>query len=200
MSRRLERERKSRKGFCLRFRLYFRGGLAANGSPKQKWQLREAFASQLDELWRQEPLCQIQKFRDLSHQQNECYLAEVRNGITYFPIISEKIYTLAEIDILMLRPGAPGFISVGGGDIDNRLKTLLDALQPPNGTDTYQPDSLDLSTPISCLLQDDKLITRINVETDRLLDSPANSNEVVLIISVHVRASSGRMCNIGIAS
>ena len=195
-----EGEREKRRGLGLRFRLYFRGSLPANGSPKQKWRLREAFSSQLEALWTQEPLCHIQKFRDSSLHQNECYLAEARNGITYFPVISERIYTLAEIDILMLRPGSPGFITVGGGDIDNRLKTLLDALQPPNSTDTYKPDSLDLAAPISCLLQDDKLITRINVETDRLLDEPANSNEVVLIIGVHVRASSGRMCNIGIAS
>jgi hypothetical protein len=34
--------------------------------------------------------------------------------------------------ITLLRPEAPGNIVTQGGDIDNRLKTLLDALKVPN--------------------------------------------------------------------
>ena len=184
----------------MRFRLHYRGNLASNGTPKQKWILRSSFSAQLDELWKQEPLSQISKYRDATYLPNDCYLGENRNGVDYFPIISERICTVAEIDILMLRPGDPGSVLVGGGDIDNRLKTLMDALQPPNDSDTFVPQGVDRGLPVSCLLRDDKLVTRLNVETDRLLDKVSNTNEVILIIKVIVRASSGRMCNIGIAS
>jgi hypothetical protein len=179
----------------LRFRLSYRGPLASNGKPSQKWDLRQKFHSQLEAVWKQEPLVSSQEYRDPAYQPDDCYLGETRNGATYLPLISEKIFTVAELDILMMRPGNPGSIAGGGGDIDNRLKTLFDALQPPNPTDTYCDPSWNKSTPISCLLQDDKLITRVNVETDRLLDGHTNDNEVLLVIAVHVRASSARMCN-----
>ncbi len=38
--------------------------------------------------------------------------------------------------------------------------------------------------PFYCLLEDDNLITTLSVTTDRLLVSPANSNEVFLLIHV----------------
>lgn len=179
----------------MRFRLFYRGSLVANGRPSQKWDIRRQFSAQLECLWSQEPLKTSAKYRDKSYQPDECYLGESRNGIEYFPIVSEKIYTVAELDILMLRPGDPGFITVGGADLDNRLKTLLDGLQPPNANDKYIPDDFDTTQPVACLLQDDKLITRLNVETDRLLEDGAHSNEVVMIVQVLIRASSPRMCN-----
>lgn len=179
----------------LRFRLFFRGSLAANGRPNQKWEIRQQFATQLECLWSQEPLKSSAKYRDDSHQPNDCYLGENRNGINYFPIVSEKVFTVAELDILMLRPGDPGLITVGGGDLDNRLKTLLDGLQPPNPNDTFVPENFDRTQPVACLLQDDKLITRLNVETDRLLEPDVHGNEVVMIVQVLIRASSPRMCN-----
>ena len=179
----------------MRFKLFYRGDLLSNGSPAQKWKLRRAFHDQLEIVWQQEPLQAAHSYRDANYLPNDCYLGESRGGFTYLPLVSEKTFTIAELDILMLRPGNPGKIAVGGGDIDNRLKTLFDSLQPPNAQDTNQPTDWLQETPISCLLQDDKLITRVNVETDRLLENVSSSNEVILIIGVHVRASSPRMCN-----
>ena len=141
----------------------------------------------------QEPL--ISSFGNRSaDDHSSCHLDEVRGTLTYAPIVSERNFTFVEIDVLLLRPGTPGFIAGGGGDIDNRLKTLFDSLQPPNVTDAYQP-AWDQSIPVCCLVQDDKLITRVNVETDRLLDQTTSDNEVLLVIGVHVRASSPRECN-----
>lgn len=37
----------------------------------------------------------------------------------------------AELDILVLRPEAPGAVIVHSGDVDNQLKTLFDALRRP---------------------------------------------------------------------
>ena len=90
----------------------------------------------------------------------------------------------------MLRPELPGGIVTSGGDIDNRLKTLFDALRVPG-----VPQEIALSTrqsstrePNFTLLEDDALITRVNIETDRLLAAP-DPSQVRLIIRVNVRAS-----------
>jgi hypothetical protein len=182
----------------MRFRLYFRGGLPSNGRPLQKANLRALFSRQLAELWQQSPLRDIGKYIDPDYRPADAYLGIDRNGRTFYPIISEKLFTVAEVDLLLLRPGDPGRIKEGGGDIDNRLKTLLDSLSVPPVGETANEAYDD--GPIYCLLEDDKLITRLNIETDRLLDPEILSrNEVVLVIAVKVSASSGRMSNIAIA-
>jgi hypothetical protein len=184
----------------MRFRLHYRGELRANGNPKHKWELRSIFHGQLKLLWQQEPLTGIGQYIDPSYRPSDCYLGISRGKRTFHPIVSERIWTIAELDILMLRPGDPGSIAVGGGDIDNRLKTLLDSLRVPDSTDSSKCPLPDDETNVFCLLQDDKLITRLAVETDRLLDPTAGKpNEVLLVVKVHVLASSGRFCNIGIS-
>ena len=81
---------------------------------------------------------------------------------------------------------------MASGDIDNRLKTIFDALRMPvskeelGGYETPEADE----TPFYCLLTDDKLISRVSVETDTLLQptSPqAGDNDARLIIAVKVK-------------
>lgn len=64
------------------------------------------------------------------------------------------------------------------GDIDNRLKTLFDALRLPNqtnelvGYDNPAPDE----NPFFCLLEDDSLITHVSVEL-----SPSLSRQKIFV-------------------
>lgn len=101
--------------------------------------------------------------------------------------ISPQLKTVAELDIIMLRPSPPGTIIGHGGDIDNRLKTLFDSLRLPTA-DEIPPDKVEdlisASPPFFCLLKDDALITSVAVRTERLLDvDPVeNPDEVVVII------------------
>jgi threonine synthase len=76
-----------------------------------------------------------------------------------------------------------------GGDIDNRIKVLFDALRMPKigEFDAETPPAPD-EAPFFCLLQDDSLITEIKVTTDRLLtplQTEEDSDDVHLVI--HVR-------------
>jgi hypothetical protein len=76
------------------------------------------------------------------------------------------------------------------GDIDNRLKTLFDALRVPGVPQEIASNTRPSSAnePHFTLLADDALIARINVETDRLLAAP-DSSQVRLIIRVNIGAS-----------
>ena len=89
----------------------------------------------------------------------------------------------------MLRPELPGGIVTSGGDIDNRLKTLFDALSVPQQrqqmTDTARLSST--TDPTFTLLEDDKLITRIVVVADRWFSAPA-PDHVRLTMQVILRA------------
>jgi hypothetical protein len=121
-------------------------------------------------------------------------------GFTFAPLVSAKIHFVAEIEILMLRPEAPGAIITQGGDIDNRIKTLLDSLKVPE-PNALPPGATPLpdQSPFFCLLEDDNLVTKLSVNTDRLLEPVQNASEVVLLIHVNTKALSVLAGTIGLA-
>ena len=147
-------------------------------------------------LWEQEPLCHCKEWL-----KDESIIKSVE-GRTFVPLVNSAKHLHAELDITMLRPGQPGAIIGCGGDIDNRLKTLFDALRYPKDKNELQqqPDaSWPIEEPFYCLLEDDILITKVGVEVDRLLNSPApNETEVLLLIKVTIRATVATWGNAGV--
>ena len=108
------------------------------------------------------------------------------------PLITEELELLRGLDIPFLRSGRPGSV-VWPGDIDNRLKTLLDAMRIPEAGESYTelspaPDE----GPFFCLLEDDKLITKVSADTDDILDplpgkTAIEQADVRPVITVSVR-------------
>ena len=176
------------------FKLYYPDGpLKSNADPSEKQRLRRAFHPQLKKLWEQEPLS--------SHLRN--YLnAEAISTIkdfSFLPLISSKMFQIADIEILMLRRQSPGLIVGHGGDIDNRIKTLFDSFSVPKIDQIADGDSPSDDEPpyFYCLLEDDALITNVTVRTDRLLTSGCNQ-DVVLVINVIIKGTRTTMGNIGL--
>lgn len=88
----------------------------------------------------------------------------------YLPIVSSELCLTCELDILLLSRDLTGVIR--RGDLDNRLKTLLDALRMPRIGENSDGDE----DPLCCLLEDDKMISRLTVTDDLLL---ADAEQVV---------------------
>jgi hypothetical protein len=94
---------------------------------------------------------------------------------------------------LFLRRDIPGS-AIQAGDIDNRIKTLIDALRPPRsqnelvGEDATPRSDED---PFICLLEDDRQVSHLSVETDTLLDPPtadeADQRKARIVITVELR-------------
>jgi hypothetical protein len=98
------------------------------------------------------------------------------------------------LDVLFLRPEIAGKL-FEGGDIDNRLKTLFDALRLPKNGEGMGPVSKDTDEgPIYCLLEDDSLITEVRIVTDQLLFLPrkeeTSPNDAFLVIDVKLETPS----------
>ena len=103
-------------------------------------------------------------------------------------IFTFRGYHVCALNILFLRRDQPGNLVTHGGDIDNRMKVLLDALRMPQECQEVVGDSpTSDEDPFLCLLRDDSLITKLTIETDHLLTRPAtggNIHNVHLIIAV----------------
>ena len=178
----------------MEFTLHYRGNLKSNGGPDDKHELRSHFHAQLKELWQQKPLSQHTALLSVpGAAPGSCdgTLSVIRTigEFQFAPLVSERIHLIAELEILLLRPEAPGSIVTQGVDIDNRIKTLLDALKVPSEPNALPKKAAprEDQTPFFCLLEDDNLITKISVETDRLLDPVKSSSEVVLFIRIKTK-------------
>jgi hypothetical protein len=102
----------------------------------------------------------------------------------------------------MMRPAEPGDV-LHGGDIDNRMKTLFDALcvPKPEQIRRLSPESDD-EKPFYCLLEDDSLVTSLQVKTERLLrpselSDKHHESRVDLLIAVNVRPTRINGVNVG---
>jgi hypothetical protein len=125
-------------------------------------------------------------------------LVEQVGPFVFIPLVSQRWFTIAEVDVLFLRHAPPGQLIGHGGDIDNRMKTLFDALRVPI-LDELPPGEMpgEDQAPFYCLLQDDALVAALSVRTDQLL-APGNGNDVQLVIHVTVKPTKAIWANDGI--
>lgn len=206
----------------MRFSLVYDGELKPNGSPRHKWEIRQQLSPQLMELWNVSPALQHVRRRswvprahgfgevtlhhsvDLPTQDpsllnpmgdwiNVCEPIDVK-GVKFLPLIRDSLALCCGLKILYLRKEKPGNLIYQGGDIDNRLKTLFDALSLPNEDQIVADPTAE--QPIHTLLEDDRLISGCNIETQRLLSAPnAKESYVRLIIEAEIRVSLARPYN-----
>lgn len=184
----------------MEFTLHYRGELKANRGPKDKHALRRHFHSQLAILWQQNPLKDRGDLLGWDEADQQSSIIQSMNGFDFAPLVNEKLHLIAELRITMLRPEPPGSIITQAGDTDNRLKTLFDALKIPKESTALpageQP--LDGEKPFFCLLEDDNLITKVAVSTDRLLYDGVSASEVELMVHVTTKAMSAVYANAGL--
>jgi hypothetical protein len=83
----------------------------------------------------------------------------------FLPIVRSDLALVCKLDILLLGDRR---IVLQHTDIDNKIKTLLDALQLPQANQ-YCDDEED---PLYCLLENDSLVSELRVTVDYLLCPP----------------------------
>ena len=197
----------------MEFVLRYRGPLASTGGPQDKHRIRCALHPQLDVLCQQEPLL-TQARSDQIHEGllkgrqvevpkplgDVLFFAVPLGGFRFVPLVHRPHNLACSLDLIFLRRERPGAI-VHGGDLDNRLKTLFDALRMP-----HDASELAGAAPVNpgermfCLLEDDSLITRVSVHTHQLLE-PLTGNhgdsDVDLLMHVSIHSTYPMWGNIG---
>jgi hypothetical protein len=217
--------RSGRHGASLmKFTLTYDGELPSTGNSsrkvEKKWEVKKHFDPQLRELWAVHPALREMQYRstwpksggwfveghhsvdtkDRKRQvktEDDIDLLELATceGRTFLPLVRSSLLLTCGLKILFLRKETPGKI-YQGGDIDNRIKTLLDALSVPKYKESVVVSDQTVSDPIYCLLEDDSLISSLSVDTQTLLTGQdANVSQVRLIIEVDVKVSQSRAYN-----
>lgn len=124
-------------------------------------------------------------------------------GYKFVPLVRDHIDLMCSLDILFLRRDVPGSI-VSAGDIDNRLKTVIDALRRPKNAKEVVENPGAGEDPFFCLMEDDKQIDRLTIEADMLLDPPQAGEEDLrkarVVVTVEVKPFLTTNFNLGFAS
>lgn len=111
-------------------------------------------------------------------------------GIRFSPVVSDDL--LVELRIEILRREPPGGV-VSRGDLDGRIKTLIDGLRmPKHDTEVvgFKPTGDRDKDWCLCLLIDDRIITKIDVGTHRTFEPlpiGADASDVDVRIDVLIK-------------
>ncbi|MFN2392410.1 MAG: hypothetical protein ABR566_10635 [Pyrinomonadaceae bacterium] len=129
----------------MEFRLIYEGSLKSSGNStkhvKEKHAIRKEFHKQLSTLGGYHRTLQrwmtdvLQNIPGTSEQMTKLEIMArqySRFGYRFVPLVSRDNFMICGLDILFLRRENPGDLILRGGDIDNRIKTLLDALRMPD--------------------------------------------------------------------
>lgn len=172
---------------------FLMGSNKADPRGKHKHEIRKVFHRQLKRFWEHHPLLQnAQGFGGEKITLMEQRAQEfAHNNYRFVPLATTNLSLHCSLSILFLRPDVPGGL-LKSADLDNRLKTLFDALRMPQNKDELGGYDMpgDGEDPFFCLLQDDALIANASVSTDMLLEDVEgayNKNQARLVITVNIR-------------
>lgn len=184
------------------FTLRYRGSLppftAREKRVEEKHAIRTVFRRQLGELWKLEPtLSYWLKLRlpEATLERKALVIRPAPNqadwlnewcrvgSYRFVPMATRHNRLACRLAIKFLRYGHPGDLVDNAGDLDNRLKVLLDALRMPhNESELPPPQGPPDDDYFYCLMEDDRLITSLTVESDRLLEPAAGGDESLVDI------------------
>lgn len=106
------------------------------------------------------------------------------HGHDFIAPANDAIRTAVALDVLLLTPPAARI-----GDADNRLKTLIDGLtRPANRQQMQNHEAPSEGGPTYCLLSDDRLVQRVNLDTRRWHGAPDDTTSLVVVTAKLVLA------------
>ena len=179
--------------------LHYAGPLPSSGNPRASkpgkrspklpiiWRIRNLLAPQIWNVLQHHPSVNGRGGTSARAAAHQIRVPIVRGGRNFVSVLRPGLGLVCRLNIRMLVNHDLGSIVAQAGDLDNRFKTLLDALRIPKDQEvTSEMDSA--FDPYPCLLDDDASVIALILETARLYDVPATAaeNEVRLEIKAQI--------------
>lgn len=169
----------------MEFRLYYDGLLRSTQRRSEsgqkdklsthKHKIRQCFHRQLKEHWRNNlnlrSATKRQKGKEPVPMDEWVATQHNQFGYSFVPLVRNEWGVMCSLDILLLRRDMSRSV-MGAGDLDNRVKTLIDGLSMPSAQNQLTDDDAKPNSDESIfysLLEDDYLISDLKVRSDALL-------------------------------
>jgi hypothetical protein len=184
----------------MEFCLHYYGKLKSRDNASGKHQIRQQLHPQIHSV------CLSEQFREMFDELNGIspkkggpHMYSDIGGKRFWYLISEAYKTVVDLNITILLPHTVGAIVNNGGDIDNRIKTLFDALRiPAVESEIPSNDSFSYgSEGMFCLLQDDKLINRVSIVSYQDHE-PIDTDSVRCFIEVRTKITKALVGNLAL--
>lgn len=109
------------------------------------------------------------------------------------PLVAEEFGVTCSVDVLLFQHGHHEGV-FKAGDLDNRIKTLIDGLKKPLKVNAFGDHKKPTRTekPFFCLLEDDSMISSFSVKSDQFFaTTPTQKDEhyVKAVLAIKVRPS-----------
>lgn len=111
---------------------------------------------------------------------DEKHVTSEVDGFKFISPAHSKYRTAVELDVLLLTRSSRR----SPGDVDNRLKTLLDGLTRPQNTQQMQSfqEPKD-GGPTYCLMDDDQLVSRLTIDSRHWFNSKHGENDALAVVT-----------------
>lgn len=182
----------------MKFSLNYYGPIKSAGDAKSKHSIRMQLHNQMKSICTSPPFDHVLKSTNEEHEEGKSKPLYKNYGTKRFNfLVSEYLKTVVDLEIFLLLPQKVGAIVTNGGDIDNRIKTLFDALRiPASNSEIPSSDSFEYgSDGMYCLLEDDKLIEKVTISAYQD-HSATDDQQVKAIIIVNTRITAGLWGNL----
>lgn len=160
--------------------LTYRGVIPSKSSNNEAvWAMRQAFHEQLSKLWGKEPYSVLKDWEDSNFAAGAPDFRKRLGNQVFIPFFGKKVGFGVELDLELLVGSSPFAAVINEGDLDNRAKRIVDALQCPT-----QPTELSANYQdprYYCLMDNDSSVTALSVRLGPYLDSNAPEESFAFI-------------------
>lgn len=172
----------------MEFCLHYCGRLKSNDNASGKHAIRISLHDQVKSLCNSPPFSVVFEADHNGTRDNGKPMFLEHGNKRYWFLISEHLATVVDMKITLLVPSKGGKLIQNGGDIDNRIKTLFDALRIPSvASEIPSSDSFNYNNGgMYCLLQDDKLINRVSIQIYQD-HAPPNNDSVRCLMEIQTK-------------
>lgn len=172
--------------------LTYKGPVQGNARKQSDvWRLRKSFHKQLYKLSLTNEFEYVEKYANQDTEKSHPNIGiDVANS-RYVPFITSKMKTRCSLYVRVFRGVRQYNPVLGNVDLDNRVKTLIDALRAPQQiSETKESDG----TVRYVLLEDDSLIDGITVKSGHYLDEE-DEGVVLAIITANIHLAHATWAN-----
>ncbi len=175
--------------------LTYEGHIPSKGSSNAAvWRMRTCFDQQLRKVWGKPPFEVLKKWEDSNFAANAPKFTRVLGGHTFVPFYGADVGIGIDLDIRLLTGMPDKKAILSAGDLDNRVKRIIDALQIPTQKGELIAD-LQPAGRFHCLVENDSAVLSLKASLGVYLgsDDPAISFATIVIRPVAMKVTQSNL-------